>query len=540
MHSAPTLADARRVLQDWFGYPDFRGEQARVIEAALAGRDVLALMPTGAGKSVCFQIPAELAPGTTLVVSPLISLMSDQVTRLHGLGVPAGALHGALPRADRERTLGAFAAGDLTLLYVAPERFRSPAFLGALKGVRIARLAVDEAHCIVSWGGSFRPAYRALGDVRAGLGCPCTALTATATPAARAEIAERLALVSPVVIASGVDRANLRWEVERLRTRREKDRRLIELVPRVGEGCTLVYAATRRTTDSLADLLRARGVDAVAYHAGVADRERARIQVRFTAGDARVVVATSAFGMGIDRPDVRAVVHYDMPGALEDYVQEAGRAGRDGGPARCVLLYAPGDEKVQRDLLRLAHPSRRILRSVLAILRRRALGADRGAPPARGVGARAPVARHGEGSDRWPAARVRPVEILGAVRALAGPQQLEAALRILAECGLVRAPAGGAGSPEPWAVSPGGSPGGAPLGQDRRALARELANLAAMRAYARSTRCRRARILAHFGETGSPRSCANCDACGRAPTLDALARSPAPRTGPLFVDGVRS
>ncbi len=521
MDTAPTLRDARRVLRAWYGYPGFRGIQARVIEAALAGRDVLALMPTGAGKSVCFQIPAELAAGTTLVVSPLISLMSDQVTRLRGLGVPADALHGGVGRVERERTLAAFAAGELTLLYVAPERFHSTAFRRALVGARVARLAVDEAHCIVSWGGSFRPAYRALGEVRASLGCPCTAVTATATPAARAEIVERLGLVDPAVFATGVDRANLRWEVERLANRREKDRRLTGLVPRVAEGCTLVYAATRRTTDSLADLLRSRGVDAVAYHAGVSDRERARIQARFTAGHARVVVATSAFGMGIDRPDVRRVVHYDMPGALEDYVQEAGRAGRDGRPARCILLYAPGDEAVQRHLVRLAHPGPRLLRAVLAFLRRRA-----------------GVASPGE---TWATVRLHPLEALGAVRGLAGPQQLDAALRILAECGLVRTAAGRrVPAPQSWAVSPQGRPGGEALRLERRAQARDLANLAAMRAYARSGTCRRARILAHFGDSEGPSTCGNCDACGHAGTSASPERAGLRWLRPLFAIRIRT
>jgi ATP-dependent DNA helicase RecQ len=488
----PTLDDARGVLLRRFGYPDFRGAQAKVIAAALEGRDVLALMPTGAGKSVCFQIPAELAAGTTLVVSPLISLMVDQVARLRGLGVPAGALHGALTPAERRRTLQAFGTGELTLLYVAPERFRSETFLRVLRRVRVARLAVDEAHCIVSWGGSFRPAYRALGAVRASLGCPCTALTATATPEARDAIVAELGLVEPVVVAGGVDRPNLRWEVVRARDRRAKDRALLGLVPRAAKGCVMVYAATRRTTDSLADLLRSRGVDAVAYHAGVSDRERDRIQTRFIAGQARVIVATSAFGMGIDRPDVRRVVHYDVPGTLEDYAQEAGRAGRDGAPARCVLLYAKGDERTQAHLIRLAHPPPRMLRALLAWLRGRPAFGEEGG---------------------WPVVRVRAVEALGSVRRIQGAPQLEAALRLLAEAGVARP----ASEARAWAVCPAGAPSAAALRRDREALARERRGLRRMRRYAVARTCRRARIMAHFGETSVQDVCGNCDVClGRA------------------------
>ena len=514
-----TLDDARGVLKRRFGYPDFRGVQADVIAAALAGHDVLALMPTGAGKSVCFQIPAELAEGTTLVVSPLISLMTDQVARLRELGVPAGALHGALERRERDRTLADFGAGALTLLYVAPERFRAPDFQRVLRGVRVARLAVDETHCIVSWGGSFRPAYRGLGRVRAALGCPCTALTATATPEVRAAIIDALGLVDPVVVASGVDRPNLRWEVAHVRDRREKDRALVRLVPRVADGCSMVYAATRRTTDGLADLLRARGADAVAYHAGVSDRERERIQGRFIAGDAPVIVATSAFGMGIDRPDVRRVIHYDMPAALEDYAQEAGRAGRDGAPARCVLLYAPGDERIQVHLMRLAHPGPRVLRALLRWLRER-------------------PAEDRDGG--WPVVRVRPVEALGALRRIAGAPQLEAALRILGECGVAR-PLSTGGSTQTWAVRPAGELAEGPIRRDRAAFARERRGLAAMRRYARDRTCLRARIMAHFGEAPPPGGCGNCDPCdARSGASEAARRRRTGSAWPLFATRLRT
>ncbi|MEN8374491.1 MAG: RecQ family ATP-dependent DNA helicase [Gemmatimonadota bacterium] len=515
----PTLALARRVLSERYGHDDFRGVQGDVVRAALAGRDVLALMPTGAGKSVCFQIPALLAPGTTLVVSPLISLMTDQVDRLRALGVEAAALHGALEHGQRERTLAALAAGALKLLYVAPERFGSRPFARALAAARVARLAVDEAHCIVSWGRSFRPAYRGLGAVRARLGCPCTALTATATPAVRTEIVAELGLIDPATFATGVDRPNLRWEVERLRGRRAKDLRLLNLVRGERAGRVLVYAATRRTTDALADLLRGRGVDAVAYHAGVSDAERARLQRRFLGGDARVVVATSAFGMGIDRPDVRAVVHYDMPGALEDYVQEAGRAGRDGLPSRCVLLYAKGDERVHVQLGRQSHPPPALVRAVLSFLRARAVT---GAPP------------HGASS-----LRLRPVEVMGAVRGLSGPQQLEAAIRVLREEGLVAAGRPDARGGVSLVVEGAGGLSRRGRARRREALARERESLAAMRAYARARTCRRALILAHFAEPAGRGPCSDCDVCAPAgPRPDPPARTR--RGRPLCVGGVRS
>lgn len=587
MARRPTLDDARRALQARYGYPDFRGMQADVVRAVLDGGDVVALMPTGAGKSVCFQIPAELVEGTTLVVSPLISLMADQVARLRSLGYAAGALHAALDTAERDRTLSAFAAGTLTLLYVAPERFDSPRFAAALERVRIARLVIDEAHCLVSWGGSFRPSYRRLGRVRARLACPCTALTATATPDVRQEIIATLGLVNPTVVASGVDRPNLRWEVERARDRREKDRALLRLVPRVGDGCTMVYAATRRTTDALADLLRGRGVDAVAYHAGVAPAERSRIQDRFIAGAARVIVATSAFGMGIDRPDVRRVLHYDMPSALEDYAQEAGRGGRDGAPARCVLLYARGDEAIQRHLIRLGHPSPATLRRLLRFLRSRAassgtvgerwgsatIGRGRtsttGSEPA-GPAAEGP-ARSAETWTGWPTVRVRPVEVLGAVRGLAGAPQIEAALRLLREAGVAHPwsdlrsgnsagqaavndlgnrGSGGLGNgalagrtseagEAVWAIRPQGPLAEAALRRDRNAYDREVRGLGAMRAYATGRSCRRARILRHFGEVAPVAACGNCDACSPAVVPAASARAGRGLRA-LFAAGLRS
>jgi ATP-dependent DNA helicase RecQ len=279
----------------------------------------------------------------------------------------------------------------------------------------------------------------------------------------------------------------------------------------------MVYAATRRTTDSLADLLRSRGVDAVAYHAGVSDRERERIQERFIAGQARVIVATSAFGMGIDRPDVRRVVHYDIPATLEDYAQEAGRAGRDGAPARCVLLYAPGDERTQAHLMGLSHPPPRTLRSLLRWLRGRpACGRDGG----------------------WPVVRVRPLEALGALRRIRGAPQLEAALRLLTEAGVARPVP--AAAPHGWAIRTEGPLAAAPLRRDREALARERRGLLRMRRYARSSTCRRQRILAHFGEAQAGPMCDNCDICLSATTRRRARPAATFRPPPLFATRLRS
>jgi ATP-dependent DNA helicase RecQ len=336
------LADARLVLAARFGHKAFRPMQLKVIGPLLAGHDVLAVLPTGAGKSLCYQVPALLAGGLSLVVSPLISLMQDQVGALRRRGVAAAYVNSTLEPAERRAALDAALAGRLTMLYCAPERLESLVRRLRASHRRVALLAVDEAHCIVEWGNEFRPVYRELGRFRYLLGDPPTvALTGSATPAAREEIRAVLRLREAVDVLASFDRPNLRFVVERVRTDVERFARLRQLL--TGDGVSLVYAPTRRLTEVVTRALLRVGAPAAPYHAGLSATQRRDNLIAFLDGRLKIVVATSAFGMGIDKPDVRRVLHWGPSHTLEGYYQEAGRAGRDGGPALCRMLWRPED-----------------------------------------------------------------------------------------------------------------------------------------------------------------------------------------------------
>ena len=340
----PEGEGARQALRRHFGHRDFRPGQEEIIRAVLAGRDVLAVMPTGSGKSLGYQLPALLLPGLTLVVSPLIALMKDQVDELNRKGIRAAALHSLASPVERRAAIADARSGALRLLYVAPERFASASFLRDLADLRLSLFAVDEAHCVSEWGHDFRPDYRRLaeaaGRCRRADGAegrpPVIAFTATATPEVREDILALLALVNPEVFVAGFDRPNIYFDVRRVSGELEKRVLLPELV--AGRRA-LIYAATRKSTERAAEALRAAGTDAQAYHAGLEEAERTRVQNGFAAGRIRVVCATNAFGMGSDRPDVEAVVHFEIPGSLEAYYQEIGRGGRDGRPAQATLLW---------------------------------------------------------------------------------------------------------------------------------------------------------------------------------------------------------
>jgi len=355
--STPDLAAA---LRQHFGHQAFRDSQQDLVETVLDGRDLLAVMPTGSGKSLGFQLPALLLPGTTLVVSPLISLMKDQVDELNRRGVPAAALHSGLTAESRREVLRQAAAGAQRLLYVAPERFASAHFARLLAGIPVARFVVDEAHCVSEWGHDFRPDYRRLRE--AAESCrradgkpgrpPMAAFTATATPEVREDIVALLGLADPHVVVAGFDRPNIELRVRAVSGDREKR----ELLPTlVGDGRALVYASTRRKAEEAAETLREAGLDAAAYHAGLGDAERSRVQEAFATGTLRRVCATNAFGMGIDRPDVERIVHVDIPGSIEAYYQEIGRAGRDGRRAIATLLWNYADVKTREFLIELEH-----------------------------------------------------------------------------------------------------------------------------------------------------------------------------------------
>ncbi|HYC31358.1 MAG TPA: ATP-dependent DNA helicase RecQ, partial [Gemmatimonadales bacterium] len=350
-----------------FGLEQFRPGQLPAATAVLEGRDIVAVMPTGAGKSLCFQLPALLLDGVTLVVSPLIALMKDQVDRLRARGFPAAALHSGLAPGDRQAAEAALAAGRLKLLYVAPERLGGPAFRESLRHARVARLIVDEAHCISQWGHDFRPDYRRLAGLRAELGVSAAAFTATATPDVRKDIAVQLGLRDPVELVTGFERPNLTLAVESCRGRDDKVAALDRLIADVGTP-GIIYAATRKSVEQWAAHLAGKGLRTGRYHAGMSDEERHRAQDEFLEGRADVIVATNAFGMGVDKADIRFVAHAELPGSVESYYQEAGRAGRDGLPSRCTLLFSPADVRTQEFFLAGANPSPALFRRVWRLM----------------------------------------------------------------------------------------------------------------------------------------------------------------------------
>ena len=338
------LATARQLLGERFGHPALRIHQLKVLGPLLAGRSVLAVLPTGAGKSLCYQLPALMTgEGLTLVVSPLISLMQDQVGALRRRGIAAAYLNSLLTADQRRLILDRAVSGHLSILYCAPERLAALVRPLTSAGRAVSLLAVDEAHCIVEWGNEFRPVYRRLDRFRYLLGDPVTiALTGSATRGTRAEILRVLRIPHAETVLTSFDRPNLVFRVERVRDDRERFARLRELV-RVPEGSSIVYAPTRRLTELVTRALLRMGVRAAPYHAGLTADMRRRVLRAFLRGHAPIVVATSAFGMGIDKADVRRVVHWGPPRALESYYQEAGRAGRDGRRSECVLVWHPSD-----------------------------------------------------------------------------------------------------------------------------------------------------------------------------------------------------
>ncbi|MFQ5679368.1 MAG: RecQ family ATP-dependent DNA helicase [Gemmatimonadota bacterium] len=467
---------ARELLHGRFGFRDFRPSQSAVVRAVLRGRDVLAVLPTGAGKSLCYQLPALLEPGLTVVVSPLISLMEDQVAGALRRGLPAACLTSSMKPRRRARVEAAVRRGGIRLLYVAPERLETRRLLELLERRMVSRVAVDEAHCIAEWGHDFRPAYRRIAKFRRRVGSPpALALTATATPATRAEIVHSLELRRPVRLVSRVDRPNLGWGALRAPDPGAAARRVIAEL-RTTPGAAIVYVATRRRAVRLAAAFRRCGCQAAAYHAGLAAATRSEVQEAFLGGALRIVCATNAFGLGIDRQDVRTVCHLGMPGSLEAYVQEAGRAGRDGRPARCLLVACPGDVPLQRAFARRRWPSGRLLARVW---------------------------------DALPEGRATRMEELAETRfRRLDPERIASAARLIVEFGGARWAAGG------QAVVRGPE-------RDRRRLEFEAVRrgrrraerrLREMRAYLLTRRCRRARIAAYFEEPVPP--CAGCDRCG--------------------------
>jgi len=356
--------DAIISLQRHFGFPDFREGQREVIATILSGQDAMVVMPTGSGKSLCYQLPAMMMAGATLVVSPLIALMKDQVDALQARGLPATFINSAISEMEQRSRIESLRRGEYKLVYVAPERFRSPRFNAALRSVNISLFAVDEAHCVSTWGHDFRPDYLRLKHIIESLGkTPTLALTATATPYVRSDIIQQLGLKTPQTFVSGFDRPNLSIEVVHTEREREKISQIRRLA-KSREGSGIIYTSTRKAVEKVGASLANLDLSVVTYHAGMTDSQRIKAQENFMTGRTQLIVATNAFGMGIDKPDIRFVVHYQMPGSIEAYYQEIGRAGRDGLPSSCLLLFNYVDKNTHDFFIEGSYPNASLVKEV--------------------------------------------------------------------------------------------------------------------------------------------------------------------------------
>ena len=360
------------ILKRYFGHDGFRPGQEELVDALSRGQDALGVMPTGAGKSMCYQVPALMTEGVTLVVSPLISLMKDQVAALRSAGVPAAYLNSSLTPAQLDLATERAREGQYRIIYVAPERLETYGFRQFAQNSPIRLVAVDEAHCVSQWGQDFRPDYLRIADFVDSLPQrpPVGAFTATATAEVRRDILRLLRLRDPVTVCTGFDRPNLFFEVDRPKQRKQA---LLRILRERGEDSAIVYCATRKAVEEVTESLQDAGISAVRYHAGLTEEERMQNQEDFQYDRVRVMVATNAFGMGIDKSNVRLVIHYNMPKSIEAYYQEAGRAGRDGEPAGCVLLYSGQDIFTARYLIQHGEPNERLTAEEQALVRRRDL-----------------------------------------------------------------------------------------------------------------------------------------------------------------------
>ena len=491
--------DLQQALSQHFGYGTFRKGQEAIVRSVLSGRPTIAILPTGGGKSLCYQLPAMLLEGTTVVVSPLVALMKDQVDALVARGIAATFINSSLDQGELQDRQAQLRRGKWRLVYVAPERFKSSSFLTALSGVRVPLLAVDEAHCISAWGHDFRPEYQRLAQARAQISAErVLALTATATPEVRQDIAVALELKDPTVFVAGFDRPNLFIEVLPVRGDQDKLGRIVALARAHRPG--LVYAATRKNVDKVVGALRANGLEALGYHAGMADEERTVVQDAFVRGAAPIIVATNAFGMGVDKSDIRFVAHFDIPRSLEGYYQEIGRAGRDGEGSLALLLFNYADVMMQRRMIDNGRPSRELVSNV------------------------------------WEAARpLRQGSIEQLARA-AGvhPSEAQSAVRILESAGHLERGRGRGGE---FTVLTGTVAAG-DLAVDFELLelrvARERQMLDRLVRFADTKGCRRQNLLRYFGDADAPRGCSACESCQgtRAPEAVGLVGSkPARRPG---------
>ena len=559
--------DPRAVLKQYFGYDEFRPGQLKAIDTIVAGRDTVVVLPTGGGKSLCYQVPALMLPGLTVVISPLISLMKDQVDALVKRGIPATFVNSTLTSGEVSERMSRVYRGETRLLYLAPERFAFGDLADRLSKVGVSLLAVDEAHCISEWGHDFRPSYLRIGNIRDKLRARSTmALTATATPRVRSDIVNNLELSDPEVIVTGFDRTNLTYYVAPARSDDDKDELLVRFL-REREGLAVVYASTRKAVERIAELLRKNRISAAAYHAGLDDDHRHEVQESFMKEKVRAIVATNAFGMGIDKPNVRLVVHHAMPGTLEAYYQEAGRAGRDRAPAEAILLHAFRDRFTHEFFIKAAHPDRAIVEAVYKRLQKGADAEGRveldAATIARGVPGKASV-RDIEAAIRLLVAKDAVIghserSSLVHVRLLATPERIKKELGEDAKLDLYllrtlwrragdRLYDGAVVDAADFPPGYGGARGvtsrldglqnrqfvvwhhtepGSRLSRpdhpleffridwqaQARRLAADMSKLDAMQKYAYSSKCRREFVLRYFGDPAAKPRCTGCDNC---------------------------